>query len=200
MTDATAGVHRGARERGGVAAGGAGAAGRADAAHRRAHEPAPRTIRNLQTRVGGVPAGAAGIGLDRRPQRADRLPLGRANADRYSQTTRRNWSRSHRTSSWPLAPRPWRPLQQATRTVPIVFAADYRSGRRRLRRQPGAAGRQRHRFHDVRIQHQREMAGAAQADRAKRDASGGPSGSLPRLRDQPSLPSSRPWRRRSGWR
>ena len=38
-----------------------------------------------------------------------------------------------------------------------------RSGRRRLRRQPGAAGRQRHRFHDFRIQHRREMAGAAQA-------------------------------------
>ena len=31
----------------------------------------------------GVPAGAAGIGLDRRPQRADRHPLGRtADADR----------------------------------------------------------------------------------------------------------------------
>ena len=35
--------------------------------------------------------------------------------------TRRNWSRSRRTSSWPLAPRPCGPLQQATRTVPIVF-------------------------------------------------------------------------------
>ena len=39
------------------------------------------------------------------------------------------------------------PLLQATRTVPIVFAGRRRSGRRRLRRQPGAAGRQRHRFH-----------------------------------------------------
>ena len=39
------------------------------------------------------------------------------------------------------------PLQQATRTVPIVFPVGHRSGRRRLRRQPGAAGRQRHRFH-----------------------------------------------------
>ena len=40
--------------------------------------------------------------------------------------TRRNWSRSRRTSSWPWQPRPWRPLLQATRTVPIVFpiAAD----------------------------------------------------------------------------
>ena len=52
-----------------------------------------------------------------------------------------------------------------------------RSGRRRLRRQPGAAGRQRHRFHVVRIQPGRETAGTAQADRAGRDASGSPSGS-----------------------
>ena len=39
------------------------------------------------------------------------------------------------------------PLLQATRTVPIVFADRRRSGRRRLRRQPGAAGRQRHRLY-----------------------------------------------------
>ena len=36
-----------------------------------------------------------------------------------------------------------------------------------------AAGRQCHRFYSVRIQHQREMAGAAQRDRAARDASCG---------------------------
>src|SRR5215831_2283143 len=51
-----------------------------------------------------------------------------------------------------------------------------RSDRRRFRRQPGAAGRQRHRFHLVRIQSEREMAGVAQADYARRDARGGPSG------------------------
>ena len=55
-----------------------------------------------------------------------------------------------------------------------------RSGRRRLRRQPGAAGRQRHRFHEFRIQPERQMAGAAQGDRAGRDASGGPSRSRSR--------------------
>ena len=70
----------------------------------------------------GVPAGAAAIGLDRRPQRADRLPLGRRRCRSTFADTRRNWSRSRRTSSWPLARRPWRPLLQATRTVPIVFA------------------------------------------------------------------------------
>ena len=36
--------------------------------------------------------------------------------------TRRNWSRSRRTSSWPLAASTVGPLLQATRTVPIVFA------------------------------------------------------------------------------
>ena len=38
------------------------------------------------------------------------------------------------------------PLQQATRTVPIVFVLVVGSGRRWLRREPGAAGRQRHRI------------------------------------------------------
>ena len=46
-------------------------------------------------------------------------------------------------------------LQQATRTVPIVFVQVDRPGRRRLRREPGAAGRQRHRLHRVRIRHER---------------------------------------------
>ena len=36
--------------------------------------------------------------------------------------TPRNWSRSRRMSSWPLAGRPWGRLLQATRSVPIVFA------------------------------------------------------------------------------
>ena len=53
------------------------------------------------------------------------------------------------------------------RTVPIVFASVDRSGRRRLRREPGAAGRQHHRLYAVRIRPEREMAGAAQGDRAQ---------------------------------
>ena len=39
------------------------------------------------------------------------------------------------------------PLLQVTRTVPIVFASRRRSGRRWLRRKPGAARRQRHRIY-----------------------------------------------------
>ena len=55
------------------------------------------------------------------------------------------------------------PLLQATRTVPIVFVDRHRPGRRRFRREPGAAGRQRDRVHDVRIRPERKMAGAAQS-------------------------------------
>jgi hypothetical protein len=52
-----------------------------------------------------------------------------------------------------------------------------RSGRCRPRRQPGPAGRQRHWFPVVRIRHEREMAGVAQADRTGCDTGGRYSGS-----------------------
>jgi hypothetical protein len=74
------------------------------------------------------------------------------------------------------------PLLQATRTVPIVFRDCNRPGRRRFRRNLGAAGRQRDWVHDLRIRHERKMAGAAQANHAPRDAGGGPSGSGRRIR------------------
>ena len=91
--------------------------------------------------------------------------------------TRRNWSRSRRTSSWPLAAAVMAPLRQATRTVPIVFvqvADPVGAGFVDSLARPGgnATG-----FIAVRIRHEREMAGAAQGDRAARDASGGRSGS-----------------------
>ena len=71
----------------------------------------------------GVPAGAAATGLDRRPQRADRVPLGA----RAMPTTCRKYAAELVALApdvilAPLAARPWRPLLQATRTVPIVFA------------------------------------------------------------------------------
>ena len=67
--------------------------------------------------------------------------------------------------------------------------------------EPGAAGRQRHRLYpSSNTASSGEMAGAAQGDRAGRDASGGPSGSRQPPRDRPVRPRSRPWRRRSGWR
>ena len=49
-------------------------------------------------------------------------PLGRRRCRPSFADTRRNWSRSRRTSSWPSAVAIVAALQQATRTVPIVFA------------------------------------------------------------------------------
>ena len=60
-----------------------------------------------------------------------------------------------------------------------------RPGRRRLRQEHGAAGRQRHRLYSIRVQLEREMAGDAQGDRAEPDASGGPSGCRLNVRDRP---------------
>ena len=79
-----------------------------------------------------------------------------------------------RTLSWPLAARPWRRCNR--RPVPCRSCSRLSSTRSAPAcREPGAAGRQRYRFYLVRIRHEREMAGAAQGDRAGRDTSGGPS-------------------------
>ena len=88
--------------------------------------------------------------------------------------TRRNWWRSRRTSSC-----------QRRRSLGAIAAGDpdradrvrecSRPGGRRQHRQPGAAGWQRHWLYAVRIQYEREMAGAAQRDRPTRDASRSPS-------------------------
>ena len=70
-------------------------------------------------------------------------------------------------------------LQQATRTVPIVFVNTIDpvgAGLVDSLAQPGG---------NVRIRNQREMAGAAQRDRASADASGGPSGRRHPLWDRP---------------
>ena len=77
------------------------------------------------------------------------------------------------------------PLLQATRTVPIVFAIvpdPVGAGFVESLARPGgnATG-----FMHVRIQLEREMAGAAQRDRARRDAGGGASGCRHNRRDRP---------------
>ena len=92
------------------------------------------------------------------------------------------------------------PLLQATRTVPIVFpvandpvGAGYVDSLAR----PGGnvTG-----FMLYEYSMGGEMAGAAQRDRAKRDASGRPAGSRQPLPNRASLASFRPWRRCSGSR
>ena len=119
------------------------------------------------------------IGRNVRIDTAGRQPMPPRFAD-----TRRNWPRSRRTSSWPMAARPVAALLQATRTVPIVFpiAGDpVGAGLVDSLARPGgnATG-----FMIYEYSLSREMAGAAQADRARRDARGGPSGYRPRRRNQ----------------
>ena len=102
-----------------LAARGARAAGRADAAHWHAHARSRRRC-GISSPRWGVPAGPAAIGLDHRPQCADRYPLGRDDADEI---------RRHAAELAALAPDAIlassspavAALQQATRTVPIVF-------------------------------------------------------------------------------
>ena len=116
--DATTRVHSGARERSGVAAGGAGA-GRACAAYRRAHE-LDRGRSRSSGPLQGVGAGAAAIWLDRRAQRADDYRYGAVDADS---------SRRYATELVALAPElvlavgipAVVALKQAMRTLPIVF-------------------------------------------------------------------------------
>jgi hypothetical protein len=55
---------------------------------------------------------------------------------------------------------------------------DDRSGRRRMGREPVATRYECHRICRIRIQHERQMAGTAQGDRARHKASGGHSRSL----------------------
>ena len=76
------------------------------------------------------------------------------------------------------------PLLQLTRTVPIVFPAVSDPVGCRRRRKLGAAGRQRHRISRLRVQSEREVAGAAQADRPDCAAGGDPSRSCHTLRDR----------------
>ena len=76
MTVSTTKIRSRARRRGGVALGGARAAGQPRTAHRRAH-----AVRRERSHVEASPlrihASACGLGLDRWPQRADGSPVGR---------------------------------------------------------------------------------------------------------------------------
>ena len=75
-----------------------------------------------QSRERGIPAGAAGAGLDRRPQRADRLSLGwqQFDADRMRKDAADLVALAPDVIFATTAP-VVATLQQATRTVPIVF-------------------------------------------------------------------------------
>ena len=82
-----------------------------------------------QARIAAFLQGLQQLGwTDGRNVRID-YPLGRGRCRRAFANTRRNWSRSRRTSSWPLAARPWgrccrrpAPCRSCSRTSPIRSA------------------------------------------------------------------------------
>ena len=93
------------------------------------------------------------------------------------------------------------PLLQRPRTVPIVFTIVPDPVGAGFVDQPGAARRQCHRVQPVRIRLEREMAGAAQGDRAGRHARGRAAGAAVSRPRSPSLrafqavaPLARAWR------
>ena len=99
-------VYRASRRRGGrVAAWRRARSSRADAAHRRAHGLAQRTIRKRQARMAAFLQGLQELGwTDGRNVRID--TAGARAIPSACASTRRNWSRLRRTSSWRLAARP----------------------------------------------------------------------------------------------
>ena len=112
-------VHHASRRCGSrLAVCGACTAGRADTAYRRA-DPRAADDAVFQDRIGAFQQEHGAIGLEHRPKRAHRHPLGHDQCRRLADR-RRSWSRSHPTSSWPQV-HTLPPLLQATRTVPIVF-------------------------------------------------------------------------------
>ena len=192
-------THHAPRRRGArVAARGAGPAARPHAAHRH-HDERHRERPGARGPRCGVPAGDAATGLGRRPQRANRRAVG----GRQCRGIPALCTGARRAGARP-DPRGCRskrgrdPGGEPLR-ADRVHAGD-RSGRRRHRREPVAARRQCHRLHAVRIQPERQVAGAAQGDRATRHPRRGPA----RFRAIPpasgSGPSCRRWRRRSEWR
>ena len=102
----TARVHHAARRRGGVAAGGA-----AQQAERMRRIgvllPACHGRCGISGPPRGVPAGAAAIRLDRSAATCGSTSAGARAMPTAFANTRRNWSRLRRTSSWPMAARPW---------------------------------------------------------------------------------------------
>ena len=148
---------------------------RADAAHRRAREPGcGRCGRTSPHR--SVPSGTTGMGLDPRPQRTNRRSLGRDRCRQQSPIRGGSCRARARSHSCLGEPRHGS-AQQTTRTVPIVFVNIVDPVGARVRREPVASGRQRHRIYPVRVRPQWKMARAAQRGRAQREAGSGPSGS-----------------------
>ena len=107
----------------------------------------------------------------------------------FCASARLNWSRGRRMPSWSME------------TLRVAAAGDapcarrvrecQRSCRCRIRREPGAAGWQRYRIYPVRIWHEREMAGSAQADLAGLDVRAAAGRGRPRMDRGHTAPSGR---------
>ena len=180
MTDAAARVHRFARWRSGRRAARGARAGRADAPHR--HPPARSRGRcGTSGPLRVVPARLGELGWT----------IGRnVRIDTRWATTDAAEIRRHAAELAALAP----DVILAPAATTFATGDPHRADRvpgfvdpvgAGVVEEPGAAGRQRHRVHEFRIQHRWEMAGAAQGDRAGRDASGGSSVCRHTLRSRP---------------
>ena len=145
-----------------------GAADRARSTRRRARL-GPRRGRRIPRSAACVPAKDGGARLERRPQSPDRPEMGRGRPGRRPQRR----SRARRSSA-----RADRRSRQRRRRAgasghphhPDRLHDRSRSGRRRLRREPFEARRQRHRVCEFRLQHRRQVGRDAQGDLAGPEA------------------------------
>ena len=104
---------------------------------------------NGKARLAALLQALRAVGLDQGPQPTDRAPAGSRAIRTTIAKTRLNWSRSRRTSIFASGGAAAEPLLQGNPDHTGCIRNRPRPGRRRLRRQPGAAGRQRHRVHDL---------------------------------------------------
>ncbi len=135
-------LHRGSRWRGGDAA----CCARSGARRvRRIGVLLPMRVDDAEARPPvRVPGRPRAIGLDRRPQRAYRGSLVRPRSPPANR--RPSWRRSRRMSSWPTATQPGSVAPGDAHRARSCSRSS-RPGRRRFRRQPGTAWRQRHRIY-----------------------------------------------------
>jgi len=106
-----------------------------------------------QDRIAGVRSRFEGIGLDRRSQCSIRHPSWCRRSNHPTNRQRNNRLRLRPEVILANGSAAMGPLLQVTSIVPIVFVIVPRSGRSRLRRKLGAARRQCHRVHELRIRH-----------------------------------------------
>ena len=119
-----------------------------------------------QARITALAQGLQEAGWSRRPQPPDRYALEQRRPRAPASRCARNWSLSVRDVLVAGVGPTTATLQQIDPHVADRDGPGRRSGRLRLHQEHGAAGRQHHRLHTVRIQPGRQMVRAAQGGRA----------------------------------